>query len=163
MYLYLGMDIEIHTYEALESYIQAQLKKGKAYGADTFYQAALDAKQAIAEAGDYAHKMAAVARYGAVIKRWHHMLIVHITHIALKHATVSRTNVRHWQKTVFGKSMDSKELRLYSDSSRAHGDKVPGLPTDDPASLEAARIYARHQHLLKAKASPAKFAETLQN
>lgn len=157
------MDIEIHTYEALESYVQAQLKKGKAYGADTFYQAALDAKQAIAEAGDHAHKMAAVARYGAVIKRWHHMLIVHITHIALKHATVSRTNVRHWQKTVFGKSMDSKELRLYSDNSRTHSDKVASLPSDDPSSKEAARIYATYQHLLKAKASPEAFAAKLQN
>ena len=157
------MDIEIHTYEELESYVKAQLKKGKAYGAITFYQAALDAKQAIAEAGDHAHKMAAVARYGAVIKRWHHMLIVHITHIALKDATVSRTNVRHWQKAVFGKSMDSKRLQRYADSTRGAGDKVASLPNDDSASLEAARIFARHQHLLKAKASPEKFANDLKD
>ena len=143
------MSNTIDTYDALRSHVHAQLQKGEADGAKTFYQSALDAKTAIAQATEYSDKMGAVAAYGGVIKRWHHMLIVHITDIALKDATVSRANVRHWQKAMFGKSMDSKRLQRYADSSRGAGDKVAGLPTDDPASQEAAEMYAMFKDELK--------------
>ena len=162
------MDLEFNSYGELEAYLNAQLHKGTAYGAKTSLQCALDAKEAIAQADTHGQKMGAVARYGAEFKRWHHLIILHCTHIALKGRTVSRANVRHWQKAVFGKSMASSELRMYADSTRGAGDKVdsllpsnPQAPLDD-ASLLAKTFFEKHKDLLKAKASPDAFKNQLE-
>lgn len=161
------MDFEFNSYGELETYLKAQLHTGTAYGAKTSLQCALDAKEAIAQAAEHGQKMGAVARYGAEFKRWHHLIILHCTHIALKGRTVSRANVRHWQKAVFGKSMASSELRMYADSTRSAGDKVDSLLPSDPqaplndASLQAQAFFARHKDLLKAKASPEAYAAQL--
>lgn len=148
-----NVDFEFESYLALESHLNGQLKKGNEYGFKTCLQTALDAKQAINDAATHHQKMAAIARFGAEIKRWHKMLILQCTHIALRGREVSRTNVQHWQKSVFGRSISTNDLHMYADQTRSAGVKIPSLPSDDPASSEARNFYLKHQHRLKAKVS----------
>lgn len=142
----------IRCYRALSALLSKQLRPGViTRDLPTFYQSALNAMERRSEATSHSELMAATAAYGAVIKHWHHMLIVHITFVALQGREVSRTNVRHWQKALFGKSIASQDLHLYAKTSRGAGDKVATLSTDDPASLEAKRVYLHHRDRLKAK------------
>ena len=153
------MGFKIETYRQLEQHLQAQLKTGNiAPKVPTFFQSALDAKQKIAEAGqNHALRMACAAKYGAVFKQWEHMLIVHITAIALRGAQVSRANVRNWQQALFGKSMASAELARYAERSRGPEVKIPAIAIDSQESLTARDFFNKHRHSLRAKANPEKF------
>ncbi len=50
------MVIQIRTYAELERYVQGQLQKGQLYDANTFYQSALEAKQAISTTEGHAQR-----------------------------------------------------------------------------------------------------------
>lgn len=110
-------------------------------------------------------RMSSTAAFGGLCKRWQSWLIRHITHVHLSSQgiqTTSRTSIRNWQKSIFGKSCANQQLSEFSDSQRGPGERVPQIDTTDHASLEAQDFYATYRNALRGETrdSPAEFIRT---
>lgn len=117
-----------------------------------FYGQARHAKEAIVAASaknDTRAERSASAVYGGVVKRWRSWLIEQITDAALAGCDTSRDRVREWQRSVFGQSVSSAELKRYAKPERSGGGRSLPLAMDDVTKQEAAAFYQRHKNDVK--------------
>lgn len=94
-------------------------------------------------------KMSDVGRYASITRKWQRWLIEEITDIALFEIEKSRTNVKNWQLSVFGRSLSNNDLNRYADRSRGAGYKVKKIDSSDYVSQNAKKMYMEYKNILE--------------
>lgn len=98
---------------------------------------------------NYRDVAAAIARCGALARRWRSALVKALTDVVFLDHDVAREYVRSWQQEVFGQSIASRELRNYADEERNGGGRAQRDPLDTAAVERARGLFLEYRDRLK--------------
>lgn len=148
----------LSKYNNLRLMIEAELRFGTVNGVPTF---ATHARQLVrqieeAEAGGYKAVASARAVFGGCIRRWHTFLITLITEYALAGHETSRWRVQNWQQQTFGKSVATRELKIYADPRRAAGDRAQPIIPNPEKQAQAEFLFRKYKDALREVATKGK-------
>lgn len=98
---------------------------------------------------NYRDVAAAIARCGALARRWRSALVTSLTEVVFLDHDVAREYVRGWQQETFGQSIASRDLRRYADEERNGGGRAQRDPLNADAVERARWLFSEYRDRLK--------------